>query len=81
MIGSLENGAKTVQYVSELYAYIFTIPIFKCLVDFRGIFYVVKMSFFMFSKKCFGRNLAKDFFLENGLVVRKYIKYCENASE
>ena len=62
MIGSLENGAKTVQYVSEVYAYIFTIPIFKCLVDFRGIYYVVKMSFLCFQKNVLGAIWLRIFF-------------------
>ena len=41
----LVNGAKTAKHVSELGAQRFTIPILKCFIDFRGIFYVVKMPF------------------------------------
>ena len=47
----LVNGAKTAKRVSELDAQRFTIPILKCLVDFRGVFYVVKMSFLCLQKK------------------------------
>ena len=70
MIGSLENGAKTVQYVSELYAYIFTIPIFKCLVDFCGIFYIVKVAFLCLQENIFGQIWLRGFSLQWFCIVQ-----------
>ena len=61
-MGPLVNGAKTAKHVSELGAQRLTIPILKCFVDFRGIFYVVKMSFLRLQKNVFGEFWPGPFF-------------------
>ena len=61
-MGPLVNGAKTAKYVSELGAQRLTIPILKGFVDFRVIFYVVKMSFLCLQKNVFGEIWPRAFF-------------------
>ena len=63
-MGPLVNGATTAKHVSELGAQRLTIPILKCFVDFRVIFYDVKMSFLCLQKNVFGEIWPRAFFLE-----------------
>ena len=60
-MGPLVNGAKTAKHVSELGAQRLTIPILKCFVDFRGIFYVVKMSLLCLQTNVFGEIWPRPF--------------------
>ena len=67
----LVNVAETAKHVSELDAQRFTIPIFKCLVDFCGIFYVVTMSFLCF-KKTSSAKFGLGLFLERFGSAKAY---------
>ena len=58
----LVNGAKTAKHGSELGAQRVTIPILKCFVDFRRVFYVVKTSFLCLQKSVFGEICPRAFF-------------------
>ena len=67
-MGPLVNGAKTAKHFSELDAERRTIPILKCFVDFRGIFYVVKMSFLCLQTNVFGEIWHRAFLRTVGSV-------------
>ena len=69
-MGLLVNGAKTVKHGSVLDAERFTIPIFKCFVDFCRIFYVVKMYFLCLQKTFSVKFGLKSFF--------RIVWYCES---